>query len=38
MIQRRASIAFQTDLPLAADGPLAARAERHGFDVVSVSC
>jgi 5,10-methylenetetrahydromethanopterin reductase len=36
MIPRRVSIAFQTDLPLAAYGPLAARAERHGFDVVSV--
>jgi len=33
---RRVSIAFQTDLPLAAYGPLAAEAERHGFDVVSV--
>jgi 5,10-methylenetetrahydromethanopterin reductase len=33
---RRVSIAFQTDHPLAAYGPLAAAAERHGFDVVSV--
>jgi len=33
---RRVSIAFQTDLPLAAYGPLAAEAERRGFDVVSV--
>jgi 5,10-methylenetetrahydromethanopterin reductase len=33
---RRASIAFQTDLSLAAYGPLAATAERHGFDAVSV--
>jgi len=32
----RASIAFQTDLPLAAYGPLAAKAEGYGFDVVSV--
>lgn len=29
-------IAFQTDKPLAAYGPLAAAAEAHGFDVVSV--
>jgi 5,10-methylenetetrahydromethanopterin reductase len=33
---RRISIAFQTDKPLAAYGPLAAAAERHGFDTVSV--
>jgi 5,10-methylenetetrahydromethanopterin reductase len=33
---RRVSIAFQTDQPLGAYGPLAAAAERHGFDVVSV--
>jgi 5,10-methylenetetrahydromethanopterin reductase len=33
---RRVSIAFQTDLPLAAYGPLAGEAERRGFDVVSV--
>lgn len=30
------SVAFQTDKPLAAYGPLAAAAERHGFDAVSV--
>ena len=36
MSARRVSIAFQTDLPLAAYGPLAATAEAHGFDVVSV--
>ena len=35
-IDRRASIAFQTDHPLAAYGPLAAAAERAGFDGVSV--
>jgi hypothetical protein len=29
-------IAFQTDHPLAAYGPLAAAAEAHGFDGVSV--
>ena len=34
--RRRVSIAFQTDQPLAAYGPLAAAAERAGFDVVSV--
>jgi 5,10-methylenetetrahydromethanopterin reductase len=34
--ERRISIAFQTDQPLAAYGSLAAAAERHGFDVVSV--
>jgi 5,10-methylenetetrahydromethanopterin reductase len=33
---RRVSIAFQTDQPLGAYGSLAAAAERHGFDVVSV--
>ena len=33
---RRVSLAFQTDLPFSAYGPLAASAERHGFDVVSV--
>jgi 5,10-methylenetetrahydromethanopterin reductase len=33
---RRLSIAFQTDKPLAAYGPLAAAAEGHGFDAVSV--
>jgi len=33
---RRFSIAFQTDKPLAAYGPLAAAAESHGFDGVSV--
>jgi 5,10-methylenetetrahydromethanopterin reductase len=32
----RISVAFQTDKPLGAYGPLAAAAERHGFDVVSV--
>ena len=36
MSARRLSIAFQTDKPLAAYGPLAATAERHGFDGVSV--
>jgi len=34
--RRRVSLAFQTDLPMSAYGPLAAAAERHGFDVVSV--
>jgi 5,10-methylenetetrahydromethanopterin reductase len=34
--RRRASIAFQTDLPISRYGPLAAAAERHGFDVVSL--
>jgi len=34
--RRRVSLAFQTDLPLSAYGPLAAAAERHGFDAVSV--
>lgn len=33
---RRFSIAFQTDKPLAVYGPLAAAAESHGFDGVSV--
>jgi 5,10-methylenetetrahydromethanopterin reductase len=33
---RRVSVAFQTDQPLSAYGPLAATAERHGFDAVSV--
>lgn len=33
---RRVSIAFQTDHPLSAYGPLAALAERLGFDAVSV--
>jgi len=33
---RRISVAFQTDLPLSAYGPLAAAAERHGFDLVSL--
>lgn len=36
MSERRISIAFQTDQPLAAYGPLAAMAERYGFAVVSV--
>jgi 5,10-methylenetetrahydromethanopterin reductase len=36
VIERRISIAFQTDQPLSAYGPLAVAAERHGFDVVSV--
>ena len=36
MTGRRVSIAFQTDQPLSAYGSLAATAERHGFDVVSV--
>ena len=36
MTGRRVSIAFQTDQPLSAYGALAATAERHGFDVVSV--
>ena len=30
------SIAFQTDKPLAAYGPLAAQAEAYGFDAVTV--
>jgi 5,10-methylenetetrahydromethanopterin reductase len=33
---RRVSIAFQTDLPINAYGPLASDAERRGFDMVSV--
>jgi 5,10-methylenetetrahydromethanopterin reductase len=33
---RRVSVAFQTDLPLAAYGPVAAAAEAYGFDGVSV--
>ena len=33
---RHVSIAFQTDKPLAAYGPLAAAAERYGFDAVTV--
>jgi 5,10-methylenetetrahydromethanopterin reductase len=33
---RRVSVAFQTDLPLSAYGPLAAAAERYGFDLVSL--
>lgn len=36
MTHRRVSIAFQTDQPLAAYGPLAAAAEGAGFDAVSV--
>ncbi|MCA9969119.1 MAG: LLM class flavin-dependent oxidoreductase [Anaerolineales bacterium] len=36
MSQRQVSIAFQTDKPLSAYGPLAARAEALGFDGVSV--
>jgi 5,10-methylenetetrahydromethanopterin reductase len=32
----RITIAFQTDKPLSAYGPLAAQAERHGFDGVTV--
>ncbi|MGH7331734.1 MAG: LLM class flavin-dependent oxidoreductase [Candidatus Rokuibacteriota bacterium] len=36
MSGRRVSVAFQTDLPLSAYGPLAAAAERHGFDAVSL--
>src|SRR5215470_12560903 len=36
MSQHTISIAFQTDQPLAAYGPLAAAAERYGFDGVSV--
>jgi 5,10-methylenetetrahydromethanopterin reductase len=34
--RRRVSVAFQTDLPLGAYGPLAATAEHHGFDLVSL--
>jgi 5,10-methylenetetrahydromethanopterin reductase len=33
---RRVSIAFQTDRPLSAYGPLAAASERYGFDAVAV--
>jgi 5,10-methylenetetrahydromethanopterin reductase len=33
---RELSVAFQTDKPLAAYGPLSAAAERYGFDAVSV--
>ena len=33
---RELSIAFQTNKPLAAYGPLAAKAEQCGFDVVTV--
>jgi 5,10-methylenetetrahydromethanopterin reductase len=36
MTQPRLSIAFQTDKPLAAYGPLAAAAEDYGFDGVSL--
>ncbi len=36
MTQRSVSIAFQTNKPLSAYGPLAAAAERYGFDGVSV--
>ena len=36
MTARRISVAFQTDQPLSAYGPLAAMAERRGFDAVSV--
>ena len=36
MSDRRVSIAFQTDHALSAYGPLAAMAERHGFDAISV--
>lgn len=36
MSERKVSIAFQTDQPLRAYGPLAAEAERVGFDGVSV--
>ena len=32
----RYSIAFQTDKPLAAYGPLAAQVEAYGFDMVTV--
>jgi 5,10-methylenetetrahydromethanopterin reductase len=34
--QRQISIAFQTDKPITAYGPLAAAAEGYGFDVVTV--
>ncbi|MGB5049247.1 MAG: LLM class flavin-dependent oxidoreductase [Caldilineaceae bacterium] len=36
MASRQLSIAFQTDKPLAAYGPLAAQAESYGFDGVTV--
>ena len=36
MLPRAVSLAFQTDKPLAAYGPLAAAVEAHGFDGVSV--
>ena len=36
MSSRAVTVAFQTDHPLAAYGPLAAAAEAHGFDGVSV--
>ena len=36
MSSRAVSVAFQTDHPLSAYGPLAAAAEAHGFDGVSV--
>jgi 5,10-methylenetetrahydromethanopterin reductase len=35
-MQRTLSIAFQTDKPIAAYGPLAAQAEEYGFDGVTV--
>jgi hypothetical protein len=35
-VRRQLSVAFQTDEPLAAYGPLAAAAEGHGLDEVSV--
>ena len=38
MSGRVVSIAFQTDKPLAAYGPLAAQAEAYGFDGVSLYC
>ncbi|MEZ4620399.1 MAG: hypothetical protein R2867_33510 [Caldilineaceae bacterium] len=36
MTHRQISIAFQTDKPLAAYGPLAAAVEQHGFDGITV--
>ncbi len=36
MVNQHVSIAFQTDKPLAAYGPLAADVERHGFDGITV--
>ena len=36
MTQRKVSIAWQSDKPLSAYGPLAAAAESYGFDAVSV--